>query len=87
MPTWLGKTDALSDVLVYHFVRVFHMAGRCVDCGACSRACPVGIDLRELTQKMVQLVKDEYGFEAGLSLDAPPPLTTFQQDDAEEFIK
>jgi coenzyme F420-reducing hydrogenase beta subunit len=87
MPTWLGKTNALSDVVVYHIVRVFHMAGRCVDCGACSRACPVGIDLRELTQKMVQLVKDEYGFEAGLSLDVLPPLTTFQQDDAEEFIK
>jgi ferredoxin len=87
MPTWLGKTNAISDVVAYHFVRVFHMAGRCVDCGACSRACPVGIDLRELTQKMVQLVKDEYGFEAGLSLDELPPLTTFQQDDAEEFIK
>lgn len=87
MPTWLGKTDDGSDVMVYHITRVFHVAGRCVDCGACSRACPLGIDLRELTQKMVQLVKELYDFEAGLSLDGVPPLATFRQDDPQEFIR
>ena len=87
MPTWLGKTDNISDTMVYHIVRVFHAAGRCVDCGACSRACPVGIDLREQTQKMVELVKELYGFEAGLNLEDLPPLATFKQDDPQDFIR
>lgn len=87
MPTWLSKSDNLSDIMVYHIVRVFHMAGRCVDCGACSRACPNGIDLRSLVQKMVKLVKDLYDFETGLTLTDAPPLTTYKQDDSQEFIK
>jgi ferredoxin len=87
MPTWLSKSDNLSDIMVYHIVRVFHMAGRCVDCGACSRACPNGIDLRSIVQKMVQLVKELYDFETGLTLKEVPPLTTYKQDDSQEFIK
>jgi ferredoxin len=87
MPTWLSKSDNLSDIMVYHIVRVFHMAGRCVDCGACSRACPNGIDLRSLVQKMVKLVKELYNFETGLTLEEAPPLTTYKQDDSQEFIK
>ena len=87
MPTWLGKSDNISDTMVYHIVRVFHLIGRCVDCGACSRACPMGIDLRKLTQKMIKLVKEFYGFEAGLNSEDIPPLATFKQDDPQEFIK
>lgn len=86
MPTWLGKTDNPSDIMVYHIIRVLHTAGRCVDCGACSRACPLGINLRELTQKMVKLVKELYGFDAGLNIEDVPPLATFKQDDPQEFI-
>ena len=86
MPTWLGKTDNISDKMVYHIIRVFHLAGRCVDCGACSRACPVGIDLRILMQKMVKLVKELYEFEAGLNLEDVTPLATFKLDDPQEFI-
>lgn len=87
MPSWLGKTDDLSDVMFYHIVRVFHVAGRCVDCGACSRACPMGINLRNLNKKVEKLVKDLYDYEAGLSLKDIPPLATFRLDDPQDFIK
>ena len=87
MPTWLDKTDNISDIMVYHIVRILHMAGRCVDCGACSRACPLGIDLRSIVQKMVKLIKELYDFETGLTLEEVPPLTTYKQDDPQEFIK
>ena len=86
-PSWLGKTDDISDIMVYHIVRVLHVAGRCVDCGACSRACPMGIDLRKITKKMTKLVKELYGFEAGLNPNDTPPLATFKQEDPEEFIR
>jgi len=86
-PSWLGKSDELSDVMVFHLVRTLHLAGRCLDCGACSRACPMHIDLRSLRRKLQKDVHALYGYEAGLDLDTVPPLATFRADDPQEFIK
>ncbi|GAI30180.1 unnamed protein product, partial [marine sediment metagenome] len=86
-PSWFGKTNDLSDTLIFHVVRALHLAGRCVDCGACSRACPMGIDLRALNRKMIKDVWERYGYRAGLDLAAIPPLSTFKLDDPQEFIK
>ena len=30
---------------LFHIIRAFHVAGRCTDCGECSRVCPQGIPL------------------------------------------
>ena len=30
---------------MFHIIRAFHVAGRCTDCGECSRVCPQGIPL------------------------------------------
>jgi ferredoxin len=87
MPSWCGKTTDLSDTMTYHVVRALHVAGRCVDCGACSRACPEDIDLRALTKKMEKIVRELYDYEPGLSLEELPVLGTFKEDDPQEFIK
>lgn len=87
MPSWCGKTTDLSDTMTYHIIRAFHIAGRCVDCGACSRACPEDIDLRALTKKVGKIVKELYDYEPGLSLEELPVLGVFKQDDPQEFIK
>jgi formate dehydrogenase subunit beta len=39
-------------VRTFHFLRAYHCAGRCTDCGACERACPVGINMRQFTKKL-----------------------------------
>lgn len=85
-PQWVGKTTNISDVMVFHLARAFHMAGRCVDCGACQRACPMGVDIRKLTKKLEKDVKDLYGYEAGIGLDELPPLVTFKADDSQTFM-
>jgi len=85
-PQWIGKTTNLSDTAIFHIVRAFHIAGRCVDCGSCDRACPMGIDLRRLTKKMEMDVKDLFHYESGISLEDAPPLATFNPDDPQEFI-
>ena len=72
MPAWFGKTNDLSDTMIYHIVRVLHVAGRCVDCGACSRACPMDINLRELVKKTEKIMKERYNYEAGVSLEEVP---------------
>ena len=86
-PAWYGKTDDPSDTLIFHIVRALHTAGRCVDCGACERACPMGINLRALNRKMIKDVREWYGYQAGMDLEAIPPLSTFSPDDPQEFIK
>lgn len=86
-PQWFGKSTELSDTQVFHIMRTFHTAGRCVDCGACMRACPMDIDLRFLNKKIEKDVRELFNFEAGVALDDPPPLNTFKTDDPQEFIK
>lgn len=85
-PRWIGITNNISDLMFYHLGRIFHQAGRCVDCGACVAACPVGIDLRKFTYKLIQDVKDLYGYESGISLEELPPLSTYNLEDEQEFI-
>lgn len=74
-PEWLSKSSLnVPDNVFFQAVRAYHLAGRCVDCGACDRACPVGIDLRTLTHRMVKDVREVYDYTAGVSLDEKPPL-------------
>jgi len=86
-PQWVGKTTDPVDTKTFHFLRAYHCAGRCTDCGACERACPVGINMRMLTKKLEKDCFESFGWEAGLTLDERPPLDTYKPEDPEDFIK
>ncbi len=86
-PQWLGKSIDPIDTLTFHLLRAFHCAGRCTDCGACERACPMEIKVRQFTKKLEKDVVEFYGHEAGMSLEARPPLDVYQPDDPEDFIE
>ncbi|MFC1858317.1 4Fe-4S dicluster domain-containing protein [Thermodesulfobacteriota bacterium] len=86
-PQWVGKSQDPTDIRTFHFLRAYHCAGRCTDCGSCERACPMGIKVRTFTKKLEKDCLDLFGWEAGLTLDERPPLDTYKPDDPEEFIK
>lgn len=86
-PQWVGKSLDPTDTRTFHFLRAYHCAGRCTDCGACERACPMGIKVRMFTKKLEKDCLELYGWEAGLSLDERPPLDTYRPNDPEDFIK
>lgn len=86
-PQWVGKTIDPTDTRTFHFLRAYHVGGRCTDCGSCERACPVGIKMRQFTKKLEKDIKELYGYEAGMSLDTRPPLDVYRPDDPEQFIK
>jgi ferredoxin len=86
-PRWLSPSTDATDALVFQIMRVMHTAGRCVDCGACERACPVGLDLRLLTKKVEKDVEELFHYKAGLDVREPMPLSTFSPDDPGDFIR
>ena len=85
-PRWIGAADEPSDLMAFHIGRILHQAGRCVECDACVRACPMDIDLRVFTQKLPKDVEALYGYVAGVSADELPALLTFTENDDQGFI-
>ena len=86
-PQWVGKSSDPTDTMTFHLLRAYHCAGRCTDCGACERVCPVGISMRQFTRKLNKDGETFFSWEAGLSLEERPPLDTYRPDDYNEFIK
>jgi len=87
MPQWVGKSQDSVDLRTFHFLRAFHCAGRCTDCGACERVCPVGIPVRQFTKKLEKDCLELFDWEAGMKVDVRPPLDTYKAEDPDDFIK
>ena len=69
---------------MFHIIRAFHVAGRCTDCGECSRVCPQGIPLHLFNRKFIRDINEFYGeYQAGADVDERSPLTNFTFDDLE----
>ncbi|MBI5015593.1 MAG: 4Fe-4S dicluster domain-containing protein [Deltaproteobacteria bacterium] len=85
-PQWIGIGEDRSDVQNFQLMRMYHMAGRCVDCGSCSAVCPMGVDLHKFLKKLDKDAFTMFGHRAGASADEPAPLSTAREDDPEEFI-
>ena len=86
-PQWVGKSVDPTDTMTFHILRAYHCAGRCTDCGACERACPVGISMRQFTKKLNKDAEALFSWEAGLSPDQRPPLDVYRPDDYDGFIR
>ncbi len=86
-PQWVGKSSDSTDTLTFHFLRAYHCAGRCTDCGACERVCPMSISMRQFTKKLNKDCEELFSWEAGLTLDQRPPLDVYRPDDYNDFIK
>lgn len=80
-PRWLSKANAADENWMFHAVRAFHLAGRCVECGECERVCPMGIPISRLNRMLDQDIRERFGYVAGLDPAAVPPLGTFRPDD------
>ena len=72
---------------MFHIIRAFHVAGRCTDCGECSRVCPERIPLHLLNRKFIKDINELYGdYQAGDDTESKNPLTSFTFDDAEPSV-
>ena len=81
-----ANVDSFEEKM-FHIIRAFHVAGRCTDCGECSRVCPRGIPLHLFNRKFIKDIDELYGeYQAGADLEERGPLTSYQLDDAEPGI-
>ncbi|MDQ7794298.1 MAG: 4Fe-4S dicluster domain-containing protein [bacterium] len=82
-PEWLERTTGLADHFMFHFTRAYHVAGRCVACGECQRACPVGIPLMLLNEKFMKDIRDLFAVPDPHRPQEAEPLGHFSPDDPE----
>ncbi len=69
---------------MFHIIRAFHVAGRCTDCGECSRVCPQHIPLHLLNRKFIKDINEFYGdYQAGEEVGNRAPLTNYTKEDLE----
>ena len=86
-PQWVGKGMDPTDTMTFHVLRAYHCAGRCTDCGACERVCPVGISMRQLTKKLNKDAETYFGWKAGLRLEERPLLDVYKPEDPNDFVR
>lgn len=69
---------------MFHIIRAFHVAGRCTDCGECSRVCPQHIPLHLLNRKFIKDINEFYGeYQAGEAVGSRSPLVSYAAEDIE----
>jgi ferredoxin len=85
-PQWIESSPHPRGNLAWHITRALHLAGRCVDCGECERACPAAIPLGLISRKVARVVEDRYGYRATDDPAVAAPIGSYRLDDAEEFI-
>ena len=83
-PQWIPVAAHKLGNMEWHVMRAMHLAGRCINCGECAKACPVDIPLNLLTYTLINQIKDEFESEAGTSADSDSVLSSFKNDDKEK---
>jgi formate dehydrogenase (coenzyme F420) beta subunit len=86
-PVVISTSSTLKGNFAWHITRAFHLAGRCVGCDECTRACPAGIDLRLLNLSLAKAAEEGFAFRAGVDPDAEPIIGAYSLQDREEFIR
>lgn len=81
-----GSLKLPTDTIFYHLTRMAHMSMACVGCGQCSNACPNDIPVMELFRTVAARTQASFDYEPGRSLEEPPPLSVFKEDEFQETV-
>lgn len=86
-PTRVDTSATLKGNYAWHMTRAFHLAGRCVGCDECTRACPAGINLRLLNMSLARAAEDCFSYRPGFDPQAAGVVGAFSEQDKESFIR
>lgn len=78
---WITRSTDPTTNWFFHMTRAMHLAGRCIGCGECERACPMNIPLSLLGKKLEMEVGDMFGTGPGEDPEALPILGSWTAGD------
>ncbi len=87
MPQWIDTSAHGRGNVAWNLKRAMDLAGRCVFCGECERACPVNIPLNLINQKLSMVVEESFNHRPGYESEGHPPLIVYSLEDREDFIR
>jgi ferredoxin len=85
-PQWFPTAADGPGNFSWHLLRAYHLAGRCVGCGACAGACPAGIRLDLLNAAMARSAFKHFSHRAGVAPSGAPLQSDYRPGDQEDFI-
>ena len=85
-PQWIPVQSNTHGNMEWHILRAIHLAGRCISCGECGRACPVGIRCHLLTMHLADQTHKYFNIYAGTSANMRSVLSVYEPGDKERFI-
>ena len=85
-PQWIDTSAHPRGNVAWNIARAFHLAGRCINCGECERACPVDIPLMALNRFLARQVKHHFDYRPGYDTETYQPFARYSCDDTEDFI-
>jgi len=83
MPDWQPSEIDAGTKMTFHLGRVMHLAGRCVECGACESACASGVNVRYIIKEATNFVEEMYDFKTGMDTDTTQAMLTYKFEDKE----
>jgi formate dehydrogenase subunit beta len=85
-PQWIRRSVDISENTSWNLLRAFHLAGRCIGCGECERACPMHLPLMKLNKKMEKEIRKMFEYTSGVDPEKKPLFAMFKPDDPGDFI-
>ena len=81
--TYVGLGIELNEKRTFHLGRAYHLAGRCIGCNECERACPMELPISLLNLKLSRLMEESFGHVAGARA-VPSPIVTVLAGELQE---
>jgi len=85
-PQWIPASIDGRGNTAWNIIRAFHLAGRCIGCDECERACPADIRLDLINRKLALEVEQSFGYVSGVDPNTTPAMAEFRTEDPEGFV-